>query len=152
MKPLNLPETDLRIRTTGNRTEVFDIIRKRYIKLTPEEWVRQHFIHFLIENLKVPASLTSVESTIQYNGLVKRCDIVVFGTSGSPVLIVECKAPEVQITQDVFDQVALYNMTLMVKFLIVTNGLEHYSCLIDHENRSYSFLKEMPGYEEMTGA
>ena len=149
MKELNLPEANPRIRTTGSRTEIFDIIRRRFVRLSPEEWVRQHFIHYLISQVQVPASLIAVETTIQYNRLSKRCDIVVYNKTGKPVLIVECKAPEVEITQEVFDQVAMYNMTLQVNYLIVTNGLKHFVCHIDHEKRSYAFLKEIPGYAEL---
>jgi len=149
MKALNLPEADLRIRKSGGKHEVFDIIRKRFVRLSAEEWVRQHFIQYLIRQKQVPASLVAVETTINYNRLSKRCDIVVYDKTGKPALIVECKAPEVAITQEVFDQVAIYNMTLKVNYLVVTNGLEHFACYIDHELRCYSFLKEIPEYSEL---
>ena len=146
MNTLNLPETDLRIRQSGDKREVFDVIRKRFIKLTSEEWVRQHFIHFLIHQKQVPASLIGVETSIKYNRLSKRCDIVVFNNNGAPVMIVECKAPGIEISQEVFNQVAMYNMTLKVNYLVVTNGMDHFISLIDHQNRSFSFLKEVPDY------
>lgn len=151
MRELNLPKADLKINTTERTETIFDIIRKRNVRLTKEEWVRQHFLHFLIHHLQTPPSLIAVETTILVNGLTKRCDIVVYNRSASPILIVECKAPEVAITQEVFDQVARYNMTLVVPFLIVTNGLDHYSCYIDHDKRSYTFLKEIPTYSTMVG-
>ena len=146
MIELHLPEANLRIRRSGDKTEVFDVIRKRFVKLTSEEWVRQHFIHYLISQKQVPASLIGVETSIKYNQLSKRCDIVVFTNTGKPVLIVECKAPEVLISQEVFNQVALYNMTLMVNYLVVTNGIDHFVSYIDHQKRSFTFLKEIPDY------
>jgi len=151
MKELNLPEIDLRIRNKDGKQEVFDVARKRHVRLTAEEWVRQHFLHFLINQKKVPLSLIAVESSIKYNKLSKRCDIVVYNKNGKPALIVECKAPEIVISQEVFNQVAMYNMTLKVKFLVVTNGLEHYSCAVDHEKGSFAFLKDIPDFEELNG-
>jgi hypothetical protein len=149
MKPLNLPPAALRTRDSGGRTEIFDIIRRKFIALTPEEWVRQHFIHYLVGERGVPASLIAVEASLRYNRLPKRCDILVHDRQGRPAMIVECKAPEVKITQEVFDQVAIYNMTLDVPFLVVTNGLEHFACRIDRANSTYSFLKEIPSWEEI---
>ena len=149
MKELNLPGIDLRIRNREGKQEVFDQIRRKYVRLTEEEWVRQHFLHFLINQKNVPPSLIAVETTIRYNNLTKRCDIVVYNRNGKPVLVVECKAPEIAISQDVFNQVAMYNMTLKVKFLVVSNGMEHYSCAIDHEKVSYRFLKDIPDFNQM---
>ena len=146
MNQLNLPQADLKIRQSHEKSEVFDVIRKRYVKLTNEEWVRQHFIHYLVREKQVPASLIGVETSIKYNRMSKRCDIVVFDNGGKSVMIVECKAPEVNINQEVFNQVALYNMTLKVNFLVVTNGLDHYVAYIDHEKRSFLFLNEIPDY------
>ncbi|MCX6245270.1 MAG: type I restriction enzyme HsdR N-terminal domain-containing protein [Bacteroidetes bacterium] len=149
MQTLNLPDAALRIRRKGEKTEVFDTIRKKFIALTPEEWVRQHFIHYLTGHRNVPHSLISVEASLKYNRLKKRSDIVVYGTDGTPRLIVECKAPEVPLTQAVFDQAAMYNMTLKVPYLAITNGMEHYICKIDHEKGKYFFLKECPDFSEM---
>ena len=149
MQALNLPVIELKIRDQKGRCEVFDQIRKKYVALTPEEWVRQHFIHYLITEKHVPASLIHVEASLKYNRLAKRSDIVIYSKSGIPCLIVECKAPEVKITQAVFDQVAMYNMTLKVDYLVVTNGLEHYACRINHEKQTYGFLTEIPDYNEM---
>ena len=146
MQNLNLPGIDLRIRNSVEKREVFDVIRKKFVSLTQEEWVRQHFLHYLINQKNVPASLIGVEKQIKFNRLKKRFDIVVFGKRGNPILIVECKAPEVSISQDVFHQIALYNMTLKVSYLLVTNGLEHFACYIDHDKSTYSFLKEIPDY------
>lgn len=149
MQILNLPGADLRIRTTGEKQEVFDDVRKKFVALTPEEWVRQHFIHYLAGHRNVPRSLIGVEVSLRYHRLAKRCDIVVYGAAGEPCLIVECKAPEVMVTQDVFDQVAIYNMSLKVPFLAVTNGMVHFACHIDHDSGEISFLKEIPEYRVM---
>ena len=115
-----------------------------------EEWVRQHFIQYLTGQLNVPSSLVAVEVPMQVNRLKKRGDIVVYGRNGKPCLIVECKAPEVNVTQAVFDQVAIYNMALLVPYLVVTNGLVHFACRINHSDRSIEFLKELPDYQQMS--
>jgi len=149
MQTLNLPGTALRIRNKREKQEVFDSVRKKFVALTPEEWVRQHFIHYLTDHRNVPRSLIAVEASLYYHRLKKRSDIVVYGKNGSPCLIVECKAPEVAVTQAVFDQVAMYNMSLKVPYLAVTNGMVHFACYIDHDNGKIVFLKEIPEYEEM---
>jgi len=149
MQTLNLPDAGLRIQSKNEKQEVFDCVRKKFVALTPEEWVRQHFIHYLIHHLSVPVSLIAVEALLHYYRLKKRSDIVVYGKDGKPSLIVECKAPEVAMTQAVFDQVAMYNMTLKVPYLAVTNGLVHFACHIDHSSGKIVFLKEIPVYGEM---
>ncbi len=149
MQILNLPDAALRIRNKGEKQEVFDSVRKKFVALTPEEWVRQHFIHYLADHRNVPRSLIAVEASLHYNRLKKRSDIVVYGKDGAPCLIVECKAPEVMVTQAVFDQVAMYNMALKVPFLAVTNGMVHFACYIDHGSGKIIFLKEIPEYEQM---
>jgi type I site-specific restriction endonuclease len=149
MQALNLPDAALRIRRKGEKMEVFDRIRKKFVTLTPEEWVRQHFIHYLTNYRNVPDSLVAVEASLSYNRLKKRSDIVVYGNDGTPRLIVECKAPEVPVTQTVFDQVAMYNMALKVPYLAVTNGMEHFACYIDHKKQKYHFLKEIPEYKDL---
>lgn len=149
MRELNLPGVELRIRDRDGKHEVFDPVRKKHVSLSAEEWVRQHFLHFLINQKRVPPSLIAVETSIKYNRLSKRCDVVVYNRSGQPVLIVECKAPEIEISQDVFHQVAMYNMTLKVRYLVVTNGLDHYTCVVDHEKGSFHFLKDVPDFDEM---
>ena len=149
MQTLNLPGVVLRIRNRKEKQEVFDSVRKKFVALTQEEWVRQHFIHYLTDHRNVPRSLIAVEASLNYHRLKKRSDIVVYGKDGSPCLIVECKAPEVAVTQAVFDQVAMYNMSLKVPYLAVTNGMVHFACHIDHDKGKIVFLKEIPEYEEM---
>jgi len=149
MQTLNLPTYNFRIRASKDKNEIFDDIRKKFVVLTPEEWVRQNFISYLINEKRFPASLIVVEMSLKLNKMQKRSDIVVHDNNGNPLLIVECKAPSVQINQDVFDQVARYNMTFKVKYLIVTNGLDHYCCMIDHDNMNYQFLQEIPSYGEI---
>lgn len=149
MQALNLPETDFRVRDLGGKKEIFDGIRKKFIALTAEEWVRQHFVSYLLTHKNVPASLIGIEVSLKMNRLQKRGDVVVYNRSGKPCMIVECKAPEIPITQDVFEQIARYNMTLNVNYLVVTNGLEHFVCFIDHEKSEYRFLKEIPDFSEM---
>ncbi len=148
MVKLNLPEYQFRTRSTGKRTEIFDNLRKKFVALTPEEWVRQNFIQYLIVEKKVPQGLINVEMMLKYNQMTKRCDIAIYATTGTPVMIVECKAPHIEITQDVFDQIARYNMTLKVKYLVVTNGLKHFCCIIDFQNNNYKFIPELPLYQD----
>ncbi|MGA2822712.1 MAG: type I restriction enzyme HsdR N-terminal domain-containing protein [Bacteroidales bacterium] len=149
MQILNLPGTTFRTRSKGEKLEIFDSVRKKFVALTPEEWVRQHFIHYLTDHRNVPHSLIAVETSLHYHRLKKRSDIVVYGKDGAPCLIVECKAPEVTVTQAVFDQVAMYNMALKVPYLAVTNGMVHFACHIDHDKGKIVFLKEIPEYDEM---
>ena len=138
---LNFPSYDFKIKTADKVTQIFDIVRRKYVALTPEEWVRQHFIHYLVNEKKISQSLLAVEMNIRMNNLQKRCDIVGYNNSGNPVLIVECKAPDVKISQKTFEQVALYNIILQVKYLAVSNGLNHFFCEIDIKKKSYRFLK-----------
>ena len=148
MEKLNLPDITTRIREgTSGKQEIFDEIRKKFVRLTPEEWVRQHFLHYMTGHLGFPASLIVVEAAIKYNQLVKRFDILAYRADGKPCMVVECKAPAVEITQAVFDQVAMYNMTLLVDYMVVTNGLTHYACRIDHGKRTYAFIQETPTYD-----
>ncbi len=149
MTKLNLPAIDCKTRNIHGQTEIFDLVRKKYILLSPEEWVRQNFIHFLIYQKSVPTSLIAVEYALIVNKMKKRADIAVFGTGGKPLLMVECKASSVKINQKVFDQVARYNLALKVKYLVVTNGLEHYVCQIDFKTNNYTFLEEIPNFEQM---
>jgi hypothetical protein len=147
MDQLNLPPAALKLRSADGKTEVWDSIRRRYIILTPEEWVRQHFIHFLILDKKIPASLMAIEVSLKYNRMARRCDILVYDRQGKPLLIVECKAPEVKISQNAFQQIAMYNMTLKVPYLVVTNGMNSYVCIINHEKKKFTFLEELPEYD-----
>ena len=146
MQELNLPKYSLKFKSINGKVYIFDSIRKKYLVNTPEEWVRQNFIQFLIQEKGYPASLMAVEMGIDVLNTKKRCDIVLYNTKGLPSIIVECKAPSVKISQDAFDQIARYNLSLNSDFLIVTNGLEHYICVMDHENKCYHFLKEIPNY------
>ena len=146
MLKLNFPSYKFRLKNSENKTLIFDQIRKKFVVLQPEEWVRQHCINFLLEEVECPKSLINVEKTIELNGLKKRYDIIVYKPDGSIFLIVECKAPQVKINQDAFDQIARYNMSLNSEFLFVTNGLNHFVCFIDFKNNSYQFLKEIPKF------
>lgn len=143
---LNLPDYDFKLKSSENKRLIFDKLRKKYFVLTPEEWVRQHFVHFLIEEKKYPVTLIAIEKQLIINNLKKRSDILVFNTNGTPEIIVECKAPQVKITQDTFDQIARYNLKLQAKYLIVTNGLEHFYCKMDFKKETYIFLPEIPSY------
>ena len=149
MQKLNLPGYSFKTKHQDEKLFIWDNIRKKYVVLTPEEWVRQNFINFLIYEKSYIPSLISVEHELKLNTLSKRCDILVFAKSGRPVLLVECKNPSIDITQDVFDQIARYNLVLHVEYLIVTNGLSHYCCKIDYYDRSYSYLKEIPSLKEI---
>lgn len=149
MDHLNLPPAQLRTDQRDGKTVVFDILRKRYVALTPEEWVRQHFVHFLIHHLHYPATLLGNEVSITLNGLSKRCDTVLLGTDGQPRMIIEYKRPSVTLTQRVFDQIWRYNLVLRVEWLIVSNGLQHVVCHFDAEKGTYEFVSQMPDYGEL---
>lgn len=144
MKPLQFPHFKFRFKNSENKTAIFDVIRKKFIILTPEEWVRQHVVHYLIDKKNYPKSHINVEKLLKINDLSKRYDVVVFNSDGSLFLLVECKAPEVKISQSTFDQIARYNLTLKATYLMVTNGLSHYYCEMDFEKQTYRFLKELP--------
>lgn len=148
MQLLNLPTYKFRIKSNENNFAIFDIIRKKYVVLTPEEWVRQHLIHYLIEEKKYPISLIAVEKKLTINNLTKRTDILVFNTKGLPEIIIECKAPSIKINQSAFDQIARYNLKLNANYLIVSNGLEHFFCSMDTENEQYVFLENIPSYSK----
>jgi len=146
VKNLNFPSYNFRIKNSENNTYIFDVIRKKFVVLQPEEWVRQNCIQFLINEKNFPVNLINVEKVVKINGLNKRYDIIVYNSDGSIFLIVECKAPKVKISQSAFDQIARYNLTLKASYLMVTNGLNHYFCTIDHNLGMYNFLKELPSY------
>ncbi|MFV0530591.1 MAG: type I restriction enzyme HsdR N-terminal domain-containing protein [Flavobacteriales bacterium] len=148
MEFLNLPKYEFRTKNKDNQLYIFDSIRKKYYVLTPEEWVRQHFVRFLIHEKQFPKGRINVEVPVNINGMIKRTDILIYDQCGQPELIVECKRPSVTITQDTFDQIARYNMVLKAKILIVTNGLHHYCCKMNHEKMEYHFLKEIPLYKK----
>ena len=146
MPQLNLPNAVLKIKLVKGITQVFDAVRKKYLVLTSEEWVRQHFIYYLNTEKKYPLGLMGIEKIVKYNGQATRADIVLYNNTGKPNMIVECKAPEVKITQDTFDQIAKYNFKLKVNFLVVTNGMQHFCCAMDYENNKINFLKEIPQF------
>ncbi len=146
MQVLNFPTYSFRFKSSENTIAIFDIIRKKFVVLQPEEWVRQHAIHYLMETKGYPKIRINVEKQLQVNHLKRRYDIVVFNPQGEVDILVECKAPEVSITQNTFDQIAQYNYTLKASYLMVTNGLEHYFCKTDYRNEKYSFLKDIPDF------
>ena len=146
MKRLNLPQVPFRIKSKENKLFIFDPNRKKQVLLTEEEWVRQHFIEYLVRLKKYPRSLIAVEKQCKVEGLIKRTDVLVFDRTGQIQIIVECKAPGIRIDQAVFDQIARYNLALKAKFLAVTNGMEHFYCEMDHEEESYRFLPDLPEY------
>lgn len=148
MQKLNFPAYRFRLKNSENKTAIFDEIRKKFVILTPEEWVRQHAVQWLLQEKKYPISHLNVEKSLKVNGLNKRYDALVFKPDGSIFLLVECKAPEVKITQDVFDQIARYNLTLDAQYLMVTNGLNHYFCQMDFQNQRYQFLADLPAQNQ----
>jgi hypothetical protein len=151
MQELNFPYFEFRLRTINNRQEIFDPVRHKFVALSPEEWVRQHLIAYLIEIKGYPVSMIGVEKQLMLNKLPKRFDLVIFARNASPFLLVECKAPGVEITENTFDQAARYNMLLHAEYFLITNGLEHYTCRIDYERRQYIFIEEIPHFGEVRG-
>jgi hypothetical protein len=147
---LHLPAYEVKTRETeGKGKEIFDDFRKKFVKLTPEEWVRQHFLHFLSREKHYPTSLISVEKSLTINKMARRFDAVVYKKDGSPVLLIEFKAPEVKLNQAVFEQVARYNLAFHADYLIISNGLLHYCCKMDYVNRRWTFLEEIPDYTDL---
>lgn len=152
LPPLSIPIAGLRLsKDEEGKLKVFDILRNRFVALTPEEWVRQNFIHWLIDQKQYPASLISNEIEIKLNDTKKRCDTIVFSRQCQPLVIIEYKAPGVEITQATFEQIVRYNMKLKAQYLIVTNGLQSYCCKIDYLRDSYHFIKKIPTYPEISG-
>jgi predicted type IV restriction endonuclease len=144
--PLNLPAINPSVKKEEGKVWIFDIIRKKYIVLTPEEWVRQHFVHYLIDQLKYPKSLFRIEGSLTYNKLQKRSDILIRDREGKPWMLVECKSPTIKLSQKAFNQVAVYNMTVGAKFLAVTNGMVHYCCEAAKAGEEVRFLNEFPEF------
>jgi len=149
MIALNLPTYSFKIKSDGVKRYIFDFIRKKYIVLTPEEWVRQNFIMYLVNEKKFPPGLIAVEMGVKINKLSQRSDLVLFNSKAEAIVVVECKAAYVKITQIVFDQIARYNMKLRVKYLIVTNGIKHFCCCMDYDTNTYAFLKEIPCFNDV---
>lgn len=146
---LSLPNIQAHIRKTNSGEEIFDPVRKKYVCLTPEEWVRQHWIEYLQQHLGVPRSWIAVEYGFQLNGTFKRCDLMVCNKKGEALLIVECKAPHVQINRNVFEQISRYNLVLKAPFLIVSNGVQHHAMRISFDTNQSEFLQDIPSYQEM---
>ena len=149
MIQLNLPGIEFKARTVANQQQIFDPVRRKYVALTPEEWVRQHFVHYLVEHLKVPMSHIAVEKSLRVNNLAKRADIVIFKGGLKPILVVECKAPAVEINEEVFYQVLRYNMALRVDYLVLTNGLRHIYCKVNYEDQKAIFIEDLPFYDQL---
>ncbi len=147
---LNLPACTLTVREEGGVSTVFDPVRRKYVALTPEEWVRQHFVHFLVQDRGFPMGLLAIEKGFRYQGTACRADIVAHDRAGAPALVVECKAPEVDIHQGTFDQIARYNTVLQASYLVVTNGMVHYCCLVDWDRHTYAFVDAVPAYEQIS--
>lgn len=146
---LNLPAYPFQIQALEGRQMIFDAIRRKYVRLTPEEWVRQHFVQFLVQEQGVPSSLIAIEKAFLFQGMTRRADIVVHDRQGLAMLMVECKAPEVEIKQTAFDQVARYNKVVDAAYLVVTNGLVHYCAALDAEAHTYRFLDKLPRYDDL---
>ena len=149
MPRLNLPTVTAKIRADEHGNQIWDPIRKKYVALTPEEWVRQHVVNYLCDDLNYPASLIAIEMGLKLNGMHRRADIVIHNRLGNPIQIIECKEPRVKIDEAVFDQIARYNFVLKVPYLVVTNGLDHYCCAMHHEEERWTFLKQIPSWEEL---
>ncbi len=146
MIDLSFPNYEFRIKNKHNKKYIFDQIRKKFVLLTSEEWVRQNCIMFLINDKKIPKGLINVEKKIKINSLTKRYDIIVYKSNGSVFLLVECKSPDIIINQKTFNQIAIYNYEVVSDFLMVTNGIQNYYCSIDYSNQCYKFVKDFPKY------
>jgi len=148
MKALNLPTYSFKLKSEEGRNFIFDELRRKYVILTPEEWVRQHFIRYLVDHRSYPAMLIEVEKQFTHNRLTRRADILVNNRMAEPVMLVECKAPVVKISQQTFTQAALYNLKFRLPYLVLTNGMKHYACRFD-QGGNYSFLEGIPDYDEL---
>ncbi|MCD8293190.1 MAG: type I restriction enzyme HsdR N-terminal domain-containing protein [Prevotellaceae bacterium] len=149
MLSLNLPPYEAKIRRRDRKERIFDDIRRRFVALTPEEWVRQHFVHFLVMEKGYPKALLANEVRLALNGTFKRCDTLLYRPDFTPRMVIEYKAPDVEITQEVFDQITRYNHALHADYLTVSNGLRHYCCHIDYTAGTYTFLPDIPSYDEL---
>ncbi len=149
MQQLNFSRFEFRLRQLDIRQEIFDPVRHKFVALTPEEWVRQHLIAYLTLGKGYPVPMIGVEKQLLLNKMPKRFDLVVFNRNATPLLLAECKAPGVEITEKAFDQAARYNILLKAEYFLITNGLEHYTCRIDYENKQYIFIEEIPHFDEV---
>lgn len=150
MQQLHFPAFDFKLRNADNRQEIFDTVRRKFVALTPEEWVRQHLIHYITLVKGYPIATIGVEKQLMLNKMPKRFDLVIFKRNGSPLLLAECKAPEVEITEKTFDQAARYNMLLQADYFLITNGLEHYPCRLDYINKQYIFIEDIPDFGQVS--
>jgi hypothetical protein len=151
MQPLNLPTFQANIKKIDGMVKIQDVLRQKFVALTPEEWVRQHFVHFLIDQKGYSPTLMANEVAVTLNGMSRRCDTVVYRQEGlKPLMIIEYKRPDVDITQQVFNQICRYNMVLEVEYLVVSNGMKHYCCKVDLQNGTYTFLQDIPSYPDLT--
>ena len=146
---LNLPTLEMKVSGTRQQPKILDVLRRKYVAITPEEWVRQHFVHYLIEHKGYPASLLANEIQLKCGDKVLRADSVLYSRELRPRMIIEYKAPHISITQKVFDQISVYNLLLHVDYLVVSNGLEHYICRMDYDDKKYLFLEEIPDYFDL---
>ena len=144
---INLPPYDIKMREQGGKRQIFDFLRRKYVALTPEEWVRQHFVHFLINHKGYPQGLLANEVELKVGDKKLRCDTLLYNRALQPQMIIEYKAPHVEITQQVFNQITVYNHLLHVDYLVISNGLQHFCCRMDYKKNSWEFLKEIPNYE-----
>lgn len=149
MQALNLPPYDVKLRGTREKPEIFDFLRRRFVALTPEEWVRQHFTHWLVEHKGYPQALLGNEIELRIGEKRLRCDTILYNKVLEPRMIIEYKAPSVALTQKVFNQISTYNLLLHVDYLIVSNGLQHYCCRMDYERGRYEFLQDIPDYQAL---
>ena len=146
---LNLPPYPIKIQEKGEKRQIFDFLRRKWVALTPEEWVRQHFTHYLVEHKGYPKTLLANEVELRIGEKRLRCDTLLYNRELRPRMIIEYKAPTIQIQQKTFDQITVYNLLLKVDYLVVSNGLHHYCCKMDYEHHSYQFLKDIPEYESI---
>jgi hypothetical protein len=149
MVSLNLPEFAFNFKDEAGKRFIFDTIRHKYLLLSPEEWVRQNFVRYLVENKKYPQALIALEMPFTMNEANLRSDIVIYNRHGKIVVLVECKSPQITLSQQVFDQAAGYNLKLNSEILIITNGMSHYCCRLDYKNRKWVFLNEIPDYDKL---
>ena len=146
---LNLPTYEIKIAQQGNKQLIFDFLRRKYVALTPEEWVRQHFVHYLVEHKGYPAGLLGNEVDLSVGNKHLRCDSILYNKVAAPRMIIEYKAPQIKIQQKTFDQITAYNLLLKVDYLIVSNGLQHICCRMDYEHQKYYFLEDIPDYQNL---
>ena len=146
---INLPPYNIKLREQDGKRQIFDFLRRRYVALTPEEWVRQHFVNYLLNHKGYPKGLLTNEVELRVGDKKLRCDTLLYNRDTTPQMIIEYKAPQIEITQQVFDQIAVYHHLLHVDYLVISNGMQHYCCRMDYEKREYSFLRNIPNYSEL---